>query len=170
MRAALIAGLLLFAGCEPDGVTRDWHRVDPPAPAPSFALKRLDGSSVSLAELKGQVVLVEFWATWCGPCRSSLPSLEVMATRYRDQGVRVLLVNVAEGPEPVRAWLEDRYTASFVLLDRDGRIADQYGVAGIPRLFVIDQQGRIAWLHQGYGGGLERNLTMILDELLGAHG
>jgi thiol-disulfide isomerase/thioredoxin len=161
---------LLLAGCEPDGITRDWHPVEPPVPAPDFSLQRLDGPAVSLKDLRGSVVVLEFWATWCGPCRGSLPSLEVIARRYRDRRVQVLLVNVAEQAEPVRAWLEGRYEAAAVLLDGDGGVSERYGVDGIPRLFVIDQDGRVVWSHQGYGGGLERNLTMILDQLLSGHG
>ena len=153
-------------GCEPTGIGSDWRRIDPPIAAEPFTLDALDGSPVTLAALKDRVVVMEFWATWCGPCRFSLPSLEAIAKRYRDRDVQVLLVNVSEKPEPVRAWLEKRYEASVVLLDRDGSVSNRYGVSGIPRLFVIDEYGRLVWSHQGYGGGLERNLSMILDQLL----
>ena len=139
-------------------------------PAPEFTLNRLDGPAVSLGELKGRVVILEFWATWCGPCRSSLPSLELIAKRYQDRGVQVLLVNVAEPPGPVRKWLEGRYEAATVLLDRDGSVSERYGVSGIPHLVIIDREGRMVWSHQGYGGGLERNLAIILDQLLAEHG
>ena len=160
---------LAVAGCQDEGISHDWHRIDPPVPAPEFTLNRLEGPAVSLGELKGRVVILEFWATWCAPCRSSLPSLEAIAKRYRDRHVQVLLVNVAEPPGPVRAWLEDRYEAAVVLLDRGGEVSDRYGVSSIPHLVVIDQQGRMVWSHQGYGGGLERNLSLILDQLLAEH-
>lgn len=158
--------LLLLCGCEPTGITADWRRIDPPVAAEPFTLESLDGPPVALTALKGRVVVMEFWATWCGPCRFSLPSLEVIAKRYRDRGVEILLINVGEEPERVRRWAEGRYAAASILLDRDSAVADRYEVTGIPRLYVTDQAGRLVWAHQGYGGGLERNLTRILDELL----
>ena len=138
--------------------------------APDFALPQLDGQTVSLSGLRGRVVLIEFWATWCGPCRFSLPSLDVIFKRYRDRGVTVLLVNQGEEAGKVLAWAGRRFTAP-ILLDRDGQVGTRYGVQGIPRLFIVDAEGRVAYEHQGYGGGLERNLTLILDErLASSHG
>ena len=133
--------------------------------APDFSLQQLDGGTVTLAQLRGRVVVMEFWATWCGPCRFSLPSLEVIHKCYRDRGVAVLLLNQDETPEAVRQWIGTRITAP-ILLDVGNEVARQYQVDSIPRLFVLDREGRVAYLHQGYGGGLERNLTLILDQLL----
>lgn len=158
--------LLLLCGCEPMGIGGDWRRIEPPVAAAPFMLPQLDGPDVTLTDLKGRVIVMEFWATWCTPCRFSLPSLEVIAKRYRGRGVSVLLINAGEEPEAVRAWLEQRFTASTVLLDRTGETAGRYGVEGIPRLFISDPSGRLIWMHQGYGGGLEHNLGLILDELL----
>ena len=157
--------LLALVGCEPEGITSDWKRLESPVPAPDFTLPQIDGGAVHFADLQGRVVIMEFWATWCGPCRFSLPSLEVIYTRYRDRGVSVLLVNEGEAADRVRAWAERRFTAP-ILLDQRRAVADLYRVAGIPRLFVVDQQGKIMYAHQGYGGGLEHNLTLILDDLL----
>ena len=155
-------------GCESNTITSDWHRVEPPIAAPDFTLPTLEGQTVQLSNYRGQVVVMEFWATWCGPCRSSLPSLEVMSTRYRDRGVTVLLINQQESAKDIRRWTKQRYTAS-ILLDERGDAAMKYEVQGIPQLFVINQQGQIVYHHGGYGGGLERNLALILEELLATH-
>ena len=163
-RFVLLLALLSVAGCESSGIGRDWRRIEPPAAAAPFTLPQLDGPEVTLTALKGRVVVMEFWATWCTPCRFSLPSLEVIAKRYRDRGVSVLLINLDEEPEKVRAWAERRYTAPILL--QGGTIADRYRVKSIPRLFIVDQIGRLMWEHQGYGGGLEHSLSLILDELL----
>ncbi|PIQ83830.1 MAG: alkyl hydroperoxide reductase [Candidatus Omnitrophica bacterium CG11_big_fil_rev_8_21_14_0_20_63_9] len=160
----VVAGAL-FAGCGSTGVTEDWHRIEPPVPAPPFTLAQLDDGELKLSDLQGRIVIMEFWATWCEPCRFSLPSLEVIYKRYRSRGVTVLLLNQDEPPDAVRAWLAGKFTAP-VLLDARGLVGNQYGVEGIPQLFIIDQQGRIIFMHAGYGGGLERNLKLILDELL----
>ena len=167
-RVAVVCGLwsvVCLAGCGPETISRDWHRIDPPVPAPGFTLPMLDGGTLSLSELKGKVVVMEFWATWCGPCRSSLPSLEVIYRRYKNRGMTILLINEGEEIPPVRAWLGKRFTAP-VLLDRQTEVGSLYRVHGIPRLFVIDQEGRVAFAHEGYGGGLERNLKLVLEELL----
>ena len=156
---------LLAVGCESPGMDSGWRRVDPPRAAPPFTLDQLNGPPVSLSGLKGRIVVMDFWATWCGPCRFSLPSLEVIAKRYRGRGVTVLLVNLDEAPEKVRAWVERRYTTP-ILLDAGAKVANQYGVQSLPQTFVLDAEGRIVWAHQGYGGGLEDTLSRILDELL----
>ena len=164
-RLALVLSLLAIAACAPTTVTSDWHRIDPPIASADFTLPQLDGSNVSLAGLRGRIVIMEFWATWCGPCRSSLPSLEIIYKRYRDRGVALLLINQGEPADEVRKWLGGRFTAP-ILLDQDQRVGRLYRVAGIPRLFIVDKEGQIIYAHGGYGGGLERNLTLILDSLL----
>ena len=156
--------VIVAAGCLADGHS-EWQRMEPSVAAPEFTLPQLNGEAVSLSSLRGGVVLIEFWATWCGPCRYSTPSLEAVYRRYKDRGVTVLLINQGESPEQVRAWAGKRFTAP-ILLDRDGAVGTRYGVAGIPRLLIIDREGRILYDHSGYAGGLERNLDVILDELL----
>ena len=160
----LVAGWLV-AGCAPSEVA--WQPVEPPVEAPDFSLAALDGGDVRLSELRGRVVVMEFWATWCGPCRYSSPSLEVMYRKYRDRGVTILLVNQAESPEEIRTWAEGRFTAPM-LLDAQQAVARQYRVTGLPTLFIIDQQGMIRYHEAGYGGGLERALQRIFEELLAA--
>lgn len=159
-----LLGMVVVCGCGPQGITADWHRIEPPRPAPEFRLPQVDGASVSLADYQGQVVIMEFWATWCRPCRFSLPSLETLYREYRDRGATVLLINQGESVETIERWTEQRYTAPM-LLD-DGRVSARFGVAGIPWLVVIDQGGRLVYEHRGYGGGLERNLRLIVSELL----
>ena len=143
----------------------DWPRLDPPIAAPDFTLQQLDAGTVRLSDLRGRVVIMEFWATWCGPCRFSTPSLDVIYRKFRDRGVTVLLINQGETAEKVRTWVEGRFQAP-ILLDQDGRVAMRYGVQGIPRLFIVNQAGQILYVRSGYGGGLERDLTAILDDLL----
>ena len=159
--------LLLAGGCAPDTISSDWHRIEPRVEAPDFTLPQLDGKSVALADLRGRVVIMEFWATWCGPCRFSLPSLEVIYQQYRDRGVTVLLIDQGETAEVVRKWAAKRFTAP-ILLDRKTEVGAQYEVHGIPRLFLVDRDGRLIYAHAGYGGGLERNLRLILDDMLEA--
>ena len=162
---ALVAALLL-AGCLPTRVTKDWQPLKPRVPANNFQLASLAGGEVSLEALRGRIVVMEFWATWCPPCRFSLPSLETIARRYRDRGVTVLLINQGESEEQVRRWAAQRFGASTILLDANSFLSEVYQVQGYPRLFIVDPQGLLAYTHAGYGGGMERNLTLILDDML----
>ncbi len=161
----LLVGLLLLSGCSAG--QSDWARRIPSSPAPDLTLPKLDGGEVTLSDYHGQVVIMEFWATWCGPCRMSTPSLEAIYRRYRDKGVTVLLVNAGETPDVIRVWAKRRFTAP-ILLDQDGAAAELFGIDGIPRLFIIDQAGDIAYERAGYEGGLEQNLHAILKEMLAA--
>jgi len=110
---------------------------------------------------------MEFWATWCGPCRFSTPSLDVIYRKFRDRGVMVWLINEGEASERIHRWVNGRFQAP-ILLDQDTRVGYRYGVQGIPQLFVVDQAGQIAYVRSGYGGGLERDLSAILNDLLTA--
>lgn len=162
--------VLALSGCgSPKTIGKDWQRIEPQATASDFTLPQLAGEPVSLSDYRGRVVVMEFWATWCGPCRFSLPSLETIYKRYRDRGVTILLLNQQETAEVIHRWTGKRYTAP-ILLDASGEVAARYQVQGIPRLFIVDQDGRLVYAHEGYGGGLERNLALILEQLLSGGG
>ncbi len=167
-RALLSVCVVVFVGCESTTLSPDWTRLEPPIVAPEFTLPQLDGAPVTLSGLRGRIVIMEFWATWCGPCRISTPSLDAIYRRYRDRHVTVLLINEGDSATQVRQWAERRFIAP-ILLDRDGDVGRLYRLAGIPELFVLNQEGRIVYAHSGYSGGLEHNVGLILDELLTAH-
>ena len=156
--------LLVGCGCDSKAIGPDWKRIEPGVPAEDFTLPQLSGGSVKLSDLRGRIVIMECWATWCGPCQFSLPSLEVIYKRYQDRGVTVLLVNQGEPAERVRKWAGKRFTAP-ILLDQEGIVSRRYHIEGIPRLFIVDRDGQLTYIHEGYGGGLERNLTLILNQL-----
>ncbi|MFQ5829209.1 MAG: TlpA family protein disulfide reductase [Candidatus Methylomirabilia bacterium] len=119
-------------------------------PAPPFTLELFDGGSVSLAELRGQVVVVNFWASWCFPaCYEEAPVLETGWRRYKDLGVVVLGVDIQDREEPAREFLE-RFSISFANgPDPTGKISVDYGVYGVPETFFIDKAGTIRFKHVG---------------------
>ena len=97
----------------------------------------------SLSALKGKVVFLNFWATWCGPCRDEMPSMEVLYNRFKDKGLEILAVNCEEGQEDVIAFMKNYGLTFPALLDEDGRVNGAYGIQAIPTTFLIDRNGRI---------------------------
>jgi len=110
--------------------------------ASDFTLKDLDGKEVALKELRGTVVLLDFWASWCGPCRMELPHIEKLHREFKDKGLVVLGVN-NEPPETARAFVKKKEYTFPTLVDADRGVANRYQVTGIPAVFVIDKDGKI---------------------------
>lgn len=115
--------------------------------APDFELRGLDGGSVSLGNLRGKVVFLNFWATWCGACRSEMPSLEGLYRDYRSNpGFAVVTVSVSgNGPAPLTQFMTKNGYDFPVLVDDSNTAGSAYGVSGIPSTFVIGRDGRIIW-------------------------
>ena len=147
----LLLGALVYLGGPGAADLPGSDRRLPPtvgSPAGDFTLERLDGETVQLSDLQGKAVLVNFWATWCVPCRAEMPLIEQYAQQYGDQLV-VLGVNYAESPRAVADFVAEVGITFPILLDRDGRTADSYFVRSYPATFFIDQQGIIRAQHLG---------------------
>jgi peroxiredoxin len=112
-------------------------------PAPPIVLTDPAGRTHSLEELRGQVVLVNFWASWCAPCRVEMPELDLAAREYGAAGFQVLAVNVQDGADAVRRFGEELKLQSPLLLDPTGDVAKSYKVAGLPTSFLVDRDGMI---------------------------
>jgi len=111
--------------------------------APDFTLQTLEGRTVTLSALRGQVVFLNFWATWCPPCREEMPSIERLYRALRDQGLVVLAVDVDESPERVAKFVKDFRLGFPVLLDAGSHVFSSYGAPGLPTTILIDRQGRV---------------------------
>lgn len=124
-----------------------WGGEKPPEMAPDFSLESLDGEMVTLSELRGNVVVIDFWASWCRPCLTSLPHLHDMAARHQESGVILLLISLDKTAQLARDFLvEHDYATEHALwesLDRARYVRNLFGVVGIPRTFVIDRDGFI---------------------------
>lgn len=119
------------------------------APAPAFALTALDGQTVRLSDLRGKVVMLNFWATWCGPCSAEMPNIEKVYQNYRDQGVVILAINQGEFAEQVRGYA-DLYQLHFpILLDESTEVGRLYRVRALPTTFFIDRDGIIRQVQIG---------------------
>jgi thiol-disulfide isomerase/thioredoxin len=116
-----------------------------PVPAPTVALTDLEGRARALGDFRGQVVFLNFWATWCGPCRQEMPALEALYRAYRDRGFVVLGVNFKATTREVRAFWDDFRLSFPALLDTDAKVSEAFRVRGLPVSFMLDRQGRILW-------------------------
>jgi thiol-disulfide isomerase/thioredoxin len=112
-------------------------------PVTDFSLKLVDGRTVTLGALKGRVVFLNFWATWCPPCREEMPSMEILYRRFRDKGLELIAVDIMEGDKAVSAFLSDNNLSFPAALDSNGRVSNRYGIQAIPATFIIDRDGKI---------------------------
>ena len=109
--------------------------------APPFSLTALDGSHLTLDDLRGRPVLVTFWATWCLPCREEMPALQAAFEAHRDQGLVVVAINAGEDDPAVTAFIRDFRLTFSILLDRDSQVLGQYQVQALPTSFFLDRAG-----------------------------
>lgn len=143
----LVAALCL-AGCAPEGDLSRVKAALPPEPAMNFKVTGLDGRPLELKELRGKVVLVDFWATWCGYCNELMPGVESLHRKYRDRGLAVVAVT-NENPALVKRFVKTMgYDLPFYL-DSNGEAHSFYDVAGYPALLIVDRQGFVTKRLQG---------------------
>jgi peroxiredoxin len=160
-----VLSLLLLAAAQPPAALA---ALAPQAPAPDFTLRSVDGHNLRLAEQRGQVVLVNFWASWCGPCRAEMPQLSRLYDKYRASGFVMLGVNIDDDPRTATATAA-RWGLKFpVLLDADKAVSRLYDLGSMPSTVLIDRDGRVRYLHRGYREGaedeVERQIRALVKE------
>lgn len=136
--------------------------------APSFRARTLDGSqTVSNEDLKGKVVFVDFWASWCTPCLKSLPEFEHLQTSFsgRDDVV-VLAINLDENPQDATKFINGLDVSYKILADTDGKIPESFGVSTMPSSYIIDKEGVIRYVHKGYKTGDVSKIKTEIEQLL----
>jgi len=150
-------GLLLVVAASADEVE---------GPAPEFALAAKDGGEVSLAGLEGQVVMVNFWASWCGPCREEMPHLEALHQRYSSLGFTLLGVNVDKDSADAAEFLEETPVTFPILLDPESSVSELYDVIAMPTTVLVDRHGNRRYIHHGYKAGYENDYQAQIRALL----
>lgn len=125
--------------------------------------KNSDGTEVKVSDYRGKVVIVSFWASWCGPCRQELPVLSGIQKSATAQHLQVLSINIDEDPKLFRKLKEALALGDMILVsDAKHRVKNKYGVEGIPHMLIIDAEGKVASVHVGYG---ESSLPGLVDEI-----
>jgi peroxiredoxin len=136
------------------------------AAAPDFTLKSASGENLKLSEYRGEVVLINFWASWCGPCRQEMPALDELHSRYHSLGFTVLGVNVEEDSRKARDVVNDLQVSFPVLFDNSSKVSRLYDVVAMPSTVLVDRNGNIRYLHKGYQPGLEDVYLQQVRELI----
>ena len=158
-RTLLVAVALSFSALAHAVVTAQ-------ATAPDFTLKSADGRNLRLQEQRGQVVLVNFWASWCGPCKQEMPHLGRLYEKYRSSGFTLLAVNIDDDARHGAATAAKWGLKFPVLLDADKKVTRLYDLGAMPSTVLIDRDGKVRYLHRGYREGVEETYERQIRELV----
>ena len=157
--AFVVCGLLLSLSAQASSVKLS-------SEAPDFTLKSLTGGNMRLEEYRGQVVLINFWASWCGPCRQEMPILDRLHHRYEDTGFAVLGVNV-EGKVAPAQEIVDKTNVTFpILIDEGQAVSEMYDLEAMPSTVVVDRDGVVRYVHRGYKPGDEAKYVEVVKKLI----
>jgi thiol-disulfide isomerase/thioredoxin len=135
-------------------------------PAPDFALRSLQGPPMRMSEHLGEVVIINFWATWCGPCRQEMPLLDALYGKYKQAGLVLLSVNIDEKVEPAIEMAQTLKVSYPVLFDARKEVSRAYDVGAMPVTVLVDRAGVVRYVSEGYKPGYEKRYTDKLRELL----
>jgi peroxiredoxin len=145
MKKLIIAAALLTAGAAFAGVQKGQR-------APEFSLPSLKGDTVALSSLRGKVVLIDFWAQWCEPCKKELPQLDQLAKQYAAKGVVIVAVNIDKQRDNAERMVKQLGVSLPVLLDPAGSVAGSYDLPKMPTSFVVDKKGIVRYVNEGFDG------------------
>lgn len=141
--------------------------LDAGSPAPDFELPGTQ-SAVTLSKIRGKVIYLDFWASWCGPCRESFPWMNSMQAKYKDRGLQVIAINLDANNDDAKKFLSQHSAQFTVLFDPKGITPRQYGVKGMPSSFLISKDGKILVQHKGFNNAdraeLEQKILNALEE------
>lgn len=163
---ASVAAATLAVGCGP-GIARGVEVGDE---VPEYSAPALDGAEIALDDLRGNVVLINVWATWCGPCRVEMPPIQKSYDRFKDRGFTVIAVSIDAGPgyrEKVSAFADEFDLEFPILLDPEGRISRVMQTIGVPETFVVDREGKIVKRLIGAADWDSPANQALIEELLG---
>jgi thiol-disulfide isomerase/thioredoxin len=159
--------LIVFAGAVAIALASGrWPAAAASNIAPDVALQSDDGAVVHLSDYKGKVLLVDFWASWCAPCKTSFPALDALYREYQPRGFEVLAVNLDEERRAADRFLSEHAHRMTVLFDPKGISPGAFGVKGMPTSYVIDRAGAIRFTHMGYSGNVDLSYRKEIAQLL----
>lgn len=134
--------------------------------APDFTLKSLAHDNLNLQEQRGDIVVINFWASWCGPCRKEMPVLEQLQQKYQDLGVQIWGVNVEQDNQAGRNFLKDMSLTFPILFDPNNQLSESYNVVAMPTTVVVDRNGTVREIYRGYKDGYGKKYEKALKKLI----
>ncbi len=135
--------------------------------APDFTLKDATGKNISLSSLKGRVIMINFWATWCPPCRQEMPSMEMLFQEYNKKGFEILAISSdSQGEKIVKPFMEFYELSFTALMDTDGKVHSAYGITSIPTTYIVDKKGAIAQKFMGPKDWKDKSSKEMIEKLL----
>jgi len=162
----LLGAIVIAAAIVGLALARQKQTQPTSGPAPDFAVTTFDGAEIRLSDLRGQVVVVNFWASWCIPCKDEAPVLQAAWEKYRDRGVVILGVAYVDTPTNSLAFIDEFSITYPNASDAGTRVSDAYHITGVPETFIIDRDGNIAQFY--YAQVTEPTLSNTLDRLIEA--
>ena len=134
--------------------------------APDFTLKSQKGDNLKLSELRGKVIMINFWASWCGPCRQEMPVLDQLYRHYHALDFTVLGVNVEQNSDDARSLLKDVSVSFPILFDNENKVSRLYDIKGMPSTVLVDRDGNVRYMHVGYQPGTENEYQAQIRALI----
>jgi len=168
--ATLILAAWLVPAAAFAALGHELSRLPVPVGAPDFTLEDMDGKPYTLSSLRGKVVMVNFWATWCPPCREEIPSMETVYRALHDKGFIVLAINQWETPDHVFSYMGqlEVYPSFPILFDRDSHVSESFGVKGLPTTLLINKQGRVVYRAIGGRNFNHSDVRKLIQQLIDA--
>lgn len=134
--------------------------------APDFTLKNRQGKNLNLTEQRGSIILLNFWASWCGPCRKEMPVLQTLQDKYQDLGVSVWGVNVEQENQAGKDFLKDLELSFSIFYDQSNTLSAKYDVQAMPTTVIIDRDGIVRYVFRGYKDGYEKKYAKAIKQLI----
>jgi peroxiredoxin len=147
-------------------ITLNAHALSVGQASPDFTLPSSTGKNIRLQELRGQVVLINFWASWCGPCRQEMPLLEDIYKKYSKLGFTILGINVEQDSSKAATYLRDVPVSFPILFDTQNTLSKLYDVNAMPTTVIVDRNGKIRYIHAGYKPGYEETYKKQIKDLI----
>lgn len=142
------------------------HGVTVGQPAPDFTLKNMKGQNINLTEQRGNIILINFWASWCGPCRKEMPVLQELQDKYQDLGVQVWGINVEQENQAGRDFLANLELSFSIFFDETNKLSATYQVEAMPTTVIVDRDGIVRYIYRGFKDGYGKKYAKAIKKLI----